>query len=324
LRGLRVCLSALLYDPLSHVGSRFRNDDGTPFSRFLKGMAYRIAFLPVLAALAACAFVYSGTHPPQMCGEMDPSSFGIYYDAVTLRSDDGVRIEAWLVPAVNAHAVLDQREKLLRQRQPAVVLLHDFGNRRQQLLPLVKPLHEAGFVVLVPAMRGCGPSERTGQTFGLREAADVKAAVELLRKRAFVDSKRIALIGVGSGATAALLAASSDPDINTMILDEPSLGINDVVNRYIVPRSRLLEWTRPLCKWTFELAYEVDGEELDMARFHKLMNDRQVLMLDRRRGEVEHASTEQVNQIKTFLELSALDRARARHASASANSGENP
>ena len=45
------------------------------------------------------------------------------------------------------------------------------------MLPLFKPLHQHGFVVLAVAMRGAGDNA-AGQTLGLNEALDVKAAVE--------------------------------------------------------------------------------------------------------------------------------------------------
>src|SRR4249919_601223 len=60
---IRRIVRILAYNPLSRRSGRFRNDDGSPLSRFLRGVAYRMAFVPVFAALTACAFVYSGTHP---------------------------------------------------------------------------------------------------------------------------------------------------------------------------------------------------------------------------------------------------------------------
>ena len=156
---------------------------------------------------------------------------------VSFKSDDNVRLDAWLVPALEASKVLDQKEKILREKHPAVVLLHNYGDRRQQMLSLIRPLHDAGFVVLIPALRGCGTSESAGQTFGLHEALDVKAAVDLLRRRNFVDPERVALIGVGSGANAAMLAANADTKILAMVLESPTEDINEVINEHIAPKN---------------------------------------------------------------------------------------
>jgi dienelactone hydrolase len=90
------------------------------------------------------------------------------------------------------------------------------------MLPLVRPLHDAGFVVMVVALRGCGASAPAGETFGLLESNDVKAAVAVLRKRPFVDPNRIAIVGVGAGANACVLAASEDAGIKALVLDHPA------------------------------------------------------------------------------------------------------
>jgi len=292
IRGVfRLLARIMFYKPLSRR-ARLRVDDGvSPFSRFIRGVLYRLAFAPVLLALAVSAMIYAGTHPFPSASDLDPTCQGIYYDAATLVTDDGVRLDAWLVPVVDARLVLTQKEDVLRHKQPAVVLVHDFGNRRQQMLPLVRPLHQAGFVVLVIGLRGGGggamtaatgaaPSAAVGSTFGLREALDIKAGVVMLRRRPFVDPARIAVVGIGSGASAALLAAKEDPTLAALVLDHPARDAAQIVQEHLVLRHPLLEWTAPLCKWGFELAYQVDADDLNLSRFSGVMHSRPVLLLD--------------------------------------------
>jgi len=157
LRLLRIVMKILLWDPLTARRMKLlRIEDGTPWERFCWGLLYRLSFVPVLAALLVAAFVYFGTHPKQNFNEIDPNSQGIYYDPVTLKSDDGVRLEAWVVPVFEANQILREKELALRVNHPAVLLVHDVGQDRQQMLPLVRPLHEAGFVVMAVALRGSG------------------------------------------------------------------------------------------------------------------------------------------------------------------------
>jgi acetyl esterase/lipase len=253
-------------------------DDGlTPASRFIRGLLYRLAFVPLLIALAVSGMIYAGSHPFPPPSDLDPTCQGIYYDAATLVTDDGVRLDAWLVPVVDATLVLSQKEEVLRHKQPAVVLVHDFGNRRQQMLPLVRPLHQAGFVVLVIGLRG---GSGAGSTFGLREALDIKAGVEMLRRRPFVDPARIAVVGIGSGASAALLAAKDDPTLAALVLDHPARDASAVVEQHLVPHHPALAWMSPLCKWGFEIAYRVDADDLNLSRFSSVMHSRPVLLLD--------------------------------------------
>ena len=208
-RFVRLCIRVMMYDPLANtpLAGRFRNEDGSRASRFVRGSRIALHLRLCLRHSRRVAFVYAGTHPRSDSADVEPSSLGIYYDPVMLMTDDNVRLEAWLVPAIEAKEVIDQRDKLLREKRPAVVVLHDFASRRQTMLPLIRALHEAGYVVLVPAMRGCGTSDRVGQTFGLHEMLDVKAAVEMLRGRNFVDADRVASCRNRHGANAAVLAA---------------------------------------------------------------------------------------------------------------------
>src|SRR3954453_12740954 len=94
LRLLRMVMKILLWDPMtSRRLKSLRIEEGTPWERFCWGLLYRLSFVPVMAALLVAAFVYAGTHPKQNTNELDPNSQGIYYEAMTLRSDDGVRLE---------------------------------------------------------------------------------------------------------------------------------------------------------------------------------------------------------------------------------------
>src|SRR4051812_48112838 len=48
-----------------------RVDIGTRFSRFVRGLCYRLLFVPLLLAIAVMSLVYSGTHPPAVASAMD-------------------------------------------------------------------------------------------------------------------------------------------------------------------------------------------------------------------------------------------------------------
>ncbi|MGH7214175.1 MAG: alpha/beta hydrolase [Tepidisphaeraceae bacterium] len=281
--------------------------EGTAFSRFVRGLAYRAAFAPILAVLVAVALVFAGTHPQGAWGDLDPGSQAIHYDPVFFVSDDATRCEGWLVPVVDARRVLEEKEKILRKRHPAVVLVHDFGAARQQMLPLVAPLHRAGYVVLVVGLRGAGTGDVAGQTFGLNEALDVRAAVEMLRRRPFVDSNKVALLGVGTGATASLLAAKGDHNsggvgIAALVLEQPVDHGDQVIAQRIAPQHRWLRWMQPLCEWTFELAYRVDADDLNLHRYTSLMETRPVLMLDGRCISGGQADPNKLEQIRMFLD----------------------
>ena len=298
-RCVRLGFRFLTYDPLSHIKS-FRAEEGSASARAIRGLLYRLAFVPVLVAGAACAIVWVSTHPRSVTAEIDPASLGIYYDAVTLLGTDQTRLEGWLVPQIDAKTVIEDGEKALRRKHPAVVLVHDLGRRREQMLPLIRPLHDAGMVVQAINLRGGGPSAGVGETFGLNESLDVQAAVEMLRRRPFVDPKRIAVVGCGTGATAALLAARADGRIAAVVADRPMCDAKELLDTRLTPSSAVA-WLTPLCKWTFEISYGVDMDDVALSNFKKLFDSRPVLMIDTAGAYADPSDPWTIGQIRSFL-----------------------
>lgn len=265
----------------------FRNEEGTPLSRFVRGMMYRLAFVPILLVGFLSALVYGATHPAREAGASDPLKVNIYYDPVNFVAEDGVRLEGWLVPVLSAKQVIAEGEKALNKRYPAVVLVHDFGGSREQLTALVEPLHKSGFVVLSMNLRGAASSATDAQTFGIREAMDVKAAVEMLRRRQQVDPTRIALVGLGTGANASMIAARNDPFLTTLVLAEPVQGFDEALGNRIGSDRAWLPAMQPLLRWTFQVMYGLEASELDLKNFTKTLETRQVHMTDGRYALME-------------------------------------
>jgi pimeloyl-ACP methyl ester carboxylesterase len=276
----------LLFNPLGHK-PHFRAEEGSRLSRIVRGLTYRLAFVPVLLVLFLTALVFAATHPGRSVVGQDPLAYGVYYDPVNFLSEDGAHLEGWLVPVLDAKRVLSEKENILGKRYPAVILVHDFAGSRQQLLPLIPPLHRAGYIVLALNLRGTASLSSEAQTFGIKEAMDVRAAAEMLRRRPYVDPARIALIGVGTGANAALIEARNDPSIAAMVLSDPEDGFDQAFAARVGPDHVWLPPLRNLLRWTFQVMYGVDTSDLDMANYSKLLESRPVLMTDGRTGLLE-------------------------------------
>lgn len=296
-------LRLLVSSPVK-LGRRAEVESRPPLvTRFVKGLAYRALFLPVLVALSCATLVFTGTHPTMVFSATDPATYGVYYDPVGFESQDGTRLEGWLAPVVDAKAILEKKEKILRTKHPAVVLVHDFAKAPQQILPLFQPLHEDGLIVMAVGMRGTNSSsfQTAGQTFGLKEAMDVNATIEALRADPFVDTARIAVLGVGAGANAAVIAASRDPHIKATVLIDPLANADLVIRQYIGPEKHGLRWMQPLVKWTFELAYRVDAEDMNVDRFPDVVKARPCLRLQSG-GDVDYLTRELPREkIRDFL-----------------------
>lgn len=257
-----------------------------------------VVFLPLMAGLSAALLVFVGTHPPAPAVVADPASQGVYYDPVSFVSEDGVNLSGWMVPAIDAKTVLVDRERMLGMRRPAVVLVHDFGQSPQQMLPLVRPLHDEGIVVLLVGLRGIGTDKRAGQTFGVNEAKDVLASVQLLRGCAFVDPSRIAVIGIGTGANASLIAASKDGNIKALVLADPIKAVDAEIARHVAPNHHGLKWIEPLCRRLFEVTYGVDTSQIQYAAYSGVLSSRPTLVLSSDKVALNDAGT--LEQVRAF------------------------
>jgi len=315
------CLALLFRDMLRRRGG-LKIEDGPPVKRVGRAIAYRMSFVPLVAVLFVLALVYAGTRPtPVSDTHADPRSAGVYFENVDYVSSDGVRVQAWLAPAIDARSVLQSGMSALTTPRPAVILAHGLGATREQLLPLVKPLHEAGFVVMVVALRGSGTTGAVAQSFGVNESLDVLASIGVLKRQAFVDPARIALLGVGTGANAVLLAADREPGVWAVVVDGPVESGDAAVRRWVGPRAGWLAWVDPFCKFTLEMSLGQDIDDLGLSRLPALARRVPTLVLGASGVETTSVAPASITDIDTFLR-SRLARVADAHAGATASAGD--
>jgi pimeloyl-ACP methyl ester carboxylesterase len=242
-------------------------------SRLVRAFAYRALFIPIFLTLWSAALVYRGTHPMRYGTDKLPAVPSMFYETLELNGSDGTPLMAWFVPVVDAQRVLELKNKVLKEKQPAVVLVHDFNKTPSQMVPLIAPLHERGFVVAVVGLRGAGRGGAVAQTFGLEESGDVRALIARIRQRPSVDPNRIAIVGFGTGANAAVIAAAQDKDVvKALVLVNPYETTDEVIAERIGPKRRGFAWMQQGSKWAFEMAYHVDADDLYLARFRGLLD----------------------------------------------------
>lgn len=303
-RVLKIALRVLVWNPLTRKDPQFRNEDGAFWQRVGRGLMYRIAFVPLFVAIVVAMFVWAGTHPRMAVASVDPAVNGVFFQSAKIVFKEKQSVDAWMIPLVDARKILEEGEQSIRKRYPAVVLAPDCGRGADQVLHLIKPLHDSGFVVLALNSPSTSMVHSPGVTFGLRESEEVAAAVNYLRQNAFVDPKRIAVYGIGGGANAALLAACKDSTIRHLVLDRPHRSVDAVLREYVAPTRSGLQWMQPLCKWGFELGYQVDAEDLDFKQHEQSLEKKNVLEFSQEsklRGEAK------IEAIQNFL-MAALSK----------------
>ena len=138
--------------------------------------------------------VFGMTSPRRWRSEATPASVGFAYEAVALRSTDGVRLSAWWVPAEGSSRV--------------AVLVPGWGGSKsdEHVLRTTPVYNRAGYGVLTFDPRAQGESDGGRRTLGYREVRDVLGALAWLQKRGY-EPGDVVLHGWSMGGAMVLRAA---------------------------------------------------------------------------------------------------------------------
>lgn len=142
---------------------------------------------------------------------------GIPFKPVSFPTSGGLTLRGWFFPGK-------------KQDGPTIVYAPATGQDQRSGISLVRPLHRAGFNVLLFSYRGHGLSEgnRFGFTYGAQESKDIDAAVAFLGERMGVG--KIGVIGHSAGAAAGIISAARNPKIACLVAAAPFPSVEEIWN----------------------------------------------------------------------------------------------
>ena len=159
-----------------------------------------------------------------LMGMMLPVQAAPKAQSVTLSTQDGWKLAAEYQPATT--------------KETTVILLHDFGKKKEEFTSFERALVKMGFGYLAVDLRGHGQSTGNGEYKKFaREGADNpfnqmvqdgQTAVSFLRSKG-ISLDQIILLGTGLGANVAAKTAQLVPDVNGIALISPNVNIRDVL-----------------------------------------------------------------------------------------------
>ena len=162
----------------------------------------------LLVAIAPIAFAWTVSSrviatPARKVTTETPQNLGLAFEAVPIRTGDGLTLDGWLVPAQ-------------AQARAGLVFAHGRGGNRTNVLETLALWHAAGYCVVAYDTRGVGKSEMKHPGDGFAGGwQDIVAAAELVRKRCRVN--RVGVVGISQGATNAITAAARSPHIDAVV-----------------------------------------------------------------------------------------------------------
>lgn len=126
-------------------------------------------------------------------------------EEVTFTTDDGLELSGWFIPDGDSDAT--------------VVICHGLGANKSNFAAFVLVFQGQGYNTLIFDFRGHGDSAGHTSTFGLFEVADVRAAVDWLKRERPAQSRHVFGLGSSMGAMALVRHAAEDPRVEALVLD---------------------------------------------------------------------------------------------------------
>ncbi|ABD86766.1 alpha/beta hydrolase [Rhodopseudomonas palustris] len=167
-----------------------------------------------------------GLRAPRLPHEHGPADFGLpptCVSEVRIPGPRGRSLFGWMVEPPQAAV----------RPVPAVVVMHGWGSNAAQMWPVVPPLHEAGYAVLLIDARCHGRSDDEAFTSMPRFAEDIAAGLRWLRGRPGIAPDRIALLGHSVGAAATLLHAARCDDVRAVVSLSAFAHPREVMQRWM-------------------------------------------------------------------------------------------
>jgi fermentation-respiration switch protein FrsA (DUF1100 family) len=203
---------------------------------FVGSLLILVAFGVLAAFIQAQAFVYN---PPERRTAIDksPADYGLDYETLTLKTEDGYNLAAWYIPSKN---------------RAAIILQHGYKGDRTAVLPLAKILARHGYGVMMVDLRAHGASDGDMISFGLYEVRDLEAAYQYLLDRPDVDPQRIGALGNSMGGAVVLLYAAQNLGIKAVASDSAYVSLSDEVSMAVAQTGLPAFLLSPLVQWFAE------------------------------------------------------------------------
>lgn len=160
-------------------------------TRFAEG-GERTGRLEKLGIADRLGVLLSGVNIPRPIDRRTPADVQLPFETHRIGSADGVILEAWFIPGARDDSI--------------VALFHGYAASKSSLLNTAEALRDLGYAALLVDFYGSGGSSGTGTTVGFKEADDVAAVAEYIR-RAW-PGRRVILYGMSMGGAAVLRAVA--------------------------------------------------------------------------------------------------------------------
>lgn len=173
--------------------------------------------------------IHVALRPRRVRESSSPARDGLAFREVSFQTTAGRTLFGWFIPPSGSVAA------------PAMAVLHGWSSNAEAMLPLARPLWQAGYGLLLFDARSHGRSEGQFLSSLPRFAEDLDHALDWLARQPEVDPHDMAAIGHSVGAGAALLVASRRDDL-TAVVSVGAFCDPQAVMRRMLAKHRVPYW----------------------------------------------------------------------------------
>ncbi len=182
----------------------------------------RVVLIGLGLAVAAYVLIVLRTawlivHPNRRWRPLDWEPRPLNPARVSFRSADGTRLAGWIKPHDNPIAI--------------VILVHGLAVNHTVLANRAYDLWQRRFSVMLFDFRACGESEGSTSTCGVREVADLSAAVDLCLCQPEFGNAPIVALADSLGGTVTLAAAAQRPEIKAVFSDAAPISLSSAIDK---------------------------------------------------------------------------------------------
>ncbi|HTK03964.1 MAG TPA: alpha/beta fold hydrolase [Candidatus Eisenbacteria bacterium] len=207
-------------------------DDKLTLGRVLGmlGTALLVVLLPLSVTVAVG--IFQMVRPDKVVSTRTPKDLGLAYEDVRLKTDDGIDVAAWYVPAETPSG-------------SSVLALHGYPTDKGDILPRVAFLAKKYDLLLID-FRSFGESGGTYTTLGPKELADAQAGIAWLRAK---GAKKIGVYGFSMGGAVGLMTLGGHPSPDAVAAEAAYADLWQVMEepyKYLGPLKRACAWMTAL------------------------------------------------------------------------------
>jgi pimeloyl-ACP methyl ester carboxylesterase len=207
----------------------------------------RVVWIPAVCLVAAWVLLVFGWVPYWMGGlavsrrfafrdsengGLTPASFHLPFEEVSFRTEDGLLLSGWWVPAPTPRGT--------------AVLVHGLNRSRLEMVRKVPFLVGEGWDVLLFDLRHHGASEGQTSGLGVLEVRDVRAAVRFAKAR---SPRPLVLWGISLGGAAATLASVADPGVAGLVCDSSYRNLPETARHHVRLFRGFRWWLKVVPPW---------------------------------------------------------------------------